>query len=408
MRYRLPVSAGTAHPAVFLLLIVPFGAMAGYVNVAVVYLLTQAGVSVEQSAALVALSYVPHTWKFLWAPIADTTLSRKKWYLLSASLSAVGIYASGAVPATPGSLPMLTAVVLLSNLAVTFLAMAVESLMAYCAPEEAKGRAGGWFQAGNLGGYGLGGGAGLWLAQNMPPPWIGSAALAACCLLCSAALAFVPEPPAPARTESYRRTLAELARDLWQVARSRRGSLGLLICFLPIGTGAASNLWAGVAGDWHASADTVALVTGVFGGIVSAVGCLAGGYVCDRMDRKAAYALYGLLQAGCAIAMALAPRTETLYVVFTLIYAVLNGLAYAGFSAVALEAIGRGAAATKYSLFASLSNMPIGYMTAVDGWAETRWGAGGMLHTEAAIAVLAVLVFVAVAAIGTRPRARPA
>ena len=47
----------------------------------------------------------------------------------------------------------------------------------------------------------------------------------------------------------------------------------------------------------------IALVTGVLGGIVSAAGCLVGGYWCDRMDRKTAYALYGLLQAVCAIAM---------------------------------------------------------------------------------------------------------
>ena len=67
------------HPVVFMILILPFGVMSGYLTVAVVYLLTQAGVSIEQSAELVALSYVPHTWKFLWAPIADTTLTRKRY-----------------------------------------------------------------------------------------------------------------------------------------------------------------------------------------------------------------------------------------------------------------------------------------------------------------------------------------
>jgi len=195
MPVKLAAATRPPHPAVFLFLMLPFGVMGGYLTVTVVYLLTQAGVSVEQSAALVALSYVPHTWKFLWAPIVDTTLSRKQWYLLSAGVTAVGTYATGAVPADESSLPLLTAVVLISNLAVTFLAMSVESLMAHGAPDDAKGRAGGWFQAGNLGGYGVGGGVGLWLAQNVPPPWIGSAALGATCLLCCAALAFIREPP---------------------------------------------------------------------------------------------------------------------------------------------------------------------------------------------------------------------
>jgi len=408
MPFRLAPPSGSPHPVVFLILILPFGVMSGYLTVTIVYLLTQAGVPVDESATLVAMSYIPHSWKFFWAPLVDTTLSRKTWYLSAAVVSALGIYATGAVSAEAASLPLLTAVVLISNFAVTFLAMSVESLMAYGAPEHAKGRAAGWFQAGNLGGFGLGGGAGLWMAQNFRAPWIAGAVLASASLLCCVAIAFIAEPQRVARAEKYYRTLASVVRDLWLVVRSRRGFLGLLICFLPIGTGAASNLWSALAGDWHASANTVALVTGVVSGIVMAAGCLVGGYVCDRMDRKAAYALFGMLMAGCAVAMALAPRSESMFAAFTLIYAFMNGLAYAGFSAIALEAIGLGAAATKYNLFASLSNIPIGYMTAVDGWAAARWGPGGMLHAEAAIGVLALLFFALVALLSARRRAQSA
>src|SRR5205814_2578146 len=343
MTLRLAAPSATPHPVVFLILILPFGVMSGYLTVTIVYLLTQAGVPVDESAALVAISYIPHSWKFVSAPLVDTTLSRKTWYLCATAVSGLGIYATGAVPAEAASLPLHTAVVLLSNLAVTFLAMSVESLMAYGTPEGAKGRSAGWFQAGNLGGFGLGGGAGLWIAQDFQPSWMAGAVLAAASLLCCAAIAFVAEPQRALREEKYYRTLANVIKDLWNVVRSRRGFLGLLICFLPIGTGAASTLWSAVAGDWKASAVTVALVTGALGGLVSAAGCLAGGYACDHMDRKAAYALYGILQALCAVAMALAPRTENMYVVFTLAYAFITGLTYAGFSAVVLEAIGRGA-----------------------------------------------------------------
>ncbi len=393
-----------AHPIVFLFLIVPFGAMGGYLTVAVAYQLTQAGVSVEEVAALIAVSYVPQTWKFLWAPIADITLSRKRWYALGAVVSALGIFATGVVQPDAKSLPLLYAAVLVSNVAATFLAMATESLMVYNTPPEAKGRASGWFQAGNLGGNGLGGGAALWLVQTLPDPWMAGAALAVVCALCAVALRFVPEPPPMLRTGHYGRMLVAVLKDLWQVARLRAGILALLICFLPIGSGAASNLWAAVADDWHATAGTVALVTGVLSGIVSAIGCVAGGYGSDRLDRKTAYALYGVLMAVCAVAMAVAPRTESMYVVFTLVYAFIQGLTYAGFTAVVLEVIGPGAAATKYNVFASLSNMPIAYMTLVDGWAHERWGAAGLLNIEAAMGVLGIIVFVAVAIAMTRRR----
>jgi MFS transporter, PAT family, beta-lactamase induction signal transducer AmpG len=394
------------HPWVFMILILPFGAMGGFLTVALAYLLTHHGVRLEQTAGLIALSYLPHTWKFAWAPIADTTLTRKRWYLIAGTLSAIGICLTGMIPLDAGHLPLLGAVVLVSNVAVTFLGMSVEGLMAYCTAPEQKGRAGGWFQAGNLGGTGLGGGAGLWLTQALPAHWMAGAILGTACFLCVFALLSVAEPAATHREGGLLRSLANVGRDLWSVATARLGFLALVLCFLPIGSGAASNLWSAIAGDWHASAGTVALVTGVLNGVVSAAGCLVGGWGCDRMNRMAAYSLYGLLQALCAVALALAPRTETSYVVFTLVYAFITGLTYAGFSAFVLEAMGMGAAATKYNVYASLSNFPIYYMTRIDGWAHTRWGPSGMLFTEAGLCVTGLVLFLGVVLLVRRRAAR--
>lgn len=393
-----------SHPSVFLVLILPFGVTSGFLTVALAYLLSQSGISVEKVAALVALSFLPHTWKFAWAPIADVSLSRKTWYVIGAVLSGAGLWAMAALPANLSTLPVLSAVVLVCNLGVTFLGMSVESLMAYGTPEHQKGRAGGWFQAGNLGGSGLGGGAGLWMAQHLQAPWISGAILGVACLLCCLALMFVPEPHSEHREASIAKSLANVVADLWSVARSRLGFLALVLCFLPLGSGAASGLWSAVSKDWHASANTVALVTGVFGGVVSAIGCLLGGFICDRMNRKAAYAAFGVLQALCAVGMAIAPRTETSYVIFTSLYALIMGLTYAGFSAFVLEAMGKGAAATKYSVFASLSNTPIWYMTLIDGAAYTRFGPRGLLLVEAAFGALGLLLFLVLLAMMPRPK----
>jgi PAT family beta-lactamase induction signal transducer AmpG len=384
------------HPWIFMVLILPFGMMSGYLTVAVAYLLTKAGVSVGDVAGLIAISFIPHTWKFLWAPVADTTLGRKTWYLIACVLSAVGFWATGAFPATRAGLAALTVVVVVANVAVTFLGMSVESLMAYEAPDDEKGRAGGWFQAGNLGGAGLGGGVGLWLAQNLAAPWMAGVVLGLVCLLCCIALLFVEEPTASHRHKNLGKSLFHVVIDLWNTAKSRMGAIALILCFLPVGSGAAGGLWSAVADDWKASANTVALVTGVIGGLVSAVGCVIGGWLCDRMNRKGAYVLYGVLQALCAVVMAIAPRTETTYVMFTMIYAFITGLTYAGFSAFVLEAMGLGAAATKFSLFASLSNMPIAYMTSIDGWAYGLWGAAGMLFTEAVMGAVGLVLFLGV------------
>jgi len=387
------MSSRKAHPVVFGILIIPFGVLGGYLSVAVGYMLQHAGISVETIAGLVAAGLVPHTWKFLWAPIADTTLTRKAWYWISAVVVALGVFATGALPATAASLPLLGIVILVSNIASTFMGMAAESLLAYGTDEHEKGRAGGWYQAGNLGGNGIGGGAGLFLAQALPHPWMASAIVGAVCLACGLALHFVPEPPATHRTGGVLADLKNVGKDLWGVAKSQRGFVALILCFLPLGSGAASGLWSAVASDWRASANAVALATGIGSGVLSAAGCVAGGWICDRMDRRYAYASFGVLQALCAVGMALAPHDQTNYVLWTSLYAFITGLTYAGFTAFVLEAMGLGAAATKYNVFASLSNMPIWYMTQIDGWAHTRFGPSGMLFTEACFGALGLLLF---------------
>lgn len=400
------------HPSLFMFLIVPFGAMGGYLTVAVAYLMAQHGVKTEAIAGLIALSYVPHTWKFAWAPITDTTMTRKTWYMIGSVLTAIGIYATGAIPATQANLPLLTMIVVGSNFGCTLLGMSVESLMAYATLEEEKGRAGGWFQAGNLGGNGLGGGLGLIIAQRLPHPWMAGAVIGVLCLLCAIPIMMLEEPQSTHKAETIGKSLLGVGKDLWGLAWSRGGFLAMVLCFLPIGSGAASNVWSAVAGDWHASADAVALATGLISGIISAAGCLVGGWFCDRMDRKSAYAAAGALQAATAVAMAFAPRTQNMFIIFTSVYAFVTGLTYAGFTAFALEAIGLGAAATKYNVLASLSNFPISYMTSVDGWSHGRWGAAGMLFMESACCLAGLAVFLTIASLvkrfGSAPASAPA
>jgi MFS transporter, PAT family, beta-lactamase induction signal transducer AmpG len=382
-----------AHPLVYLFLEIPFGLIGGYISVAFAYFFARAGVSVEAIAGLVGAGLLPQVFKFLWAPLVDASLSLKKWYVLSCIITAVSVMAMGIIPMKESSIPLLTMVVIIGNIAASFLGMAVNGLAAHDTPDESRGKVGGFMQAGNLGGGGIGGGAGLWLAQHLSNAWMPATILAISCLLCCIALFFVTEKSSTVKAEKIFTTLNNLFKDLWQTLKTRLGVLAMILCFLPMCTGAASGLWSAVADNWKASADTVAIVTGVLGGIVTALGCLAGGWICDRGNRHTAYVVFGLLQAFCAIGMAFCPHTEVMYIIWTLLYAVTSGLSYAGFSAFVFEAIGGGAAATKYTVYASLSNAPIYYMTIVDGWAQTRYGSSGMLYTEAICAAAGIALF---------------
>lgn len=382
------------HPFLFSILILPYGVSSGYVSVTIGFLLSQAGVSVEKIAALVAVSILPSVLKFLWAPLVDTVFSFKKWYWIGSIIGSIGIFATGILPFKESSLPQLTVIVFLCQIAITFLCMATDGLMAYNVPDTLKGRASGFFQAGNLGGVGLGGGLGLYLSQRLPAPWMTGAILAVICLSCSLALFFFNDPKISIREARISNTYKNLFNDVWNTIKTKSGSLGLLLCFLTLCTGAASNLFAAIGKDWFASADTIALVTGVAGGLLSAVGCLIGGWICDRMDSRNAYLLFGLAGAACIVGMGYAPRTEMMFIVWTSLYAIATGLGYAGFTAFTLEAIGKGAAATKFNIFTALSNSPIYLMTYIVGIAYTHFGAKGMFNTEAGFAVASVVLFI--------------
>lgn len=391
------------HPIVYLFLCTPFGASNGYLIVTLAYQLSHAHVSVAAISGLIALSLVPQTWKPLWAPLVDTTLNSKLWYVLAALASAATLGSIGLFPISQAGLTSITILVVTNSAATTFLAMAAENLMAHATSHDQKGRAGGWYQAGNLGGQGVGGGAALWLAVNFGYAWLPGAAMAALFMACCLALFFIAEPPADHRHASYVTSLTNVFKDVWNTAKLRTGYLAVLICFLPIGSGAAANLWSSVSGDWHASANVVALVNGVLGGAVSAAGCVVGGFLCDRMDRKFAYALFGLFLSAAALGMLVAARTPMSFVVFTLLYAFISGLNYGSFSAVVLDAIGKGAAATKYNILAGLSNVPILYMTSIEGLAYERWHSSGLLWSDALAGIVGVAFFYAVAIL-TRPR----
>jgi MFS family permease len=375
-----------------MVLFLPFGATSGFVQVTIGYTARQQGLGDAAIAEIVAINLLPHTFKFLWAPVPDSTFSRRGWYLVSNILSTVTLIILGFVPVRSDTINLLKLLIFLNSLAITFLGMSVEGLLANVVTDEQRGTASGWLQAGNLGGAGIGGGAALWLAQRIG---IGAAFLIAALtlMMCSMGLLTIHEPPRK-RHESIAGALRSVIADLWHtILLSRTGLLAMILCFLPVGSAAATALFAAMADRWNTSADAVALFTGLLAGIVAAVGCMAGGWLSDRMDRKIAYAVAGFLLAIVSVGMYLGPRSEAGYGIFTLSYQFASGVAYGAFTGFVLEAIGRGAAATKYNALASLSNIPIWYMTRLDGWASERWGPGIMLLVDAASEIIGVLIF---------------
>jgi len=388
------VTARRPHPAVWTLLYLPFGALGGFVTVAMTFEATKHGLTVGEGALLNGANMLTQWMKWAWAPIVDVTLTAKRWYLIATVCSAIGVLTMSAIPLGPATLGLILGVIAVSSLINSIVGMAIEAIISANSTPEDHGRISAWFQTGNLGGFGLGGGIGLFLIEKSPAPWIAGAVLGVAFLACCVGLLFV-EDVIPHPDRAIGASVRHVFVDLKDMVRTQGGLLAAFLCLLPVGTGAvqATLTQAEVAAQWGAGETEVMLVQGVLAAVVTAAGCFAGGWVVSKLHPQVGYSVIGLGLAAVAVGMAAGPATVTAYVVGNLVYAFGVGLAYAAFTAVALNAMGSGSGATKYNVFASLANFPIWWLGLLLGQIAGAYSGATALYAEAAFGVAGVAVF---------------
>ena len=66
------------HPWVWAVLYFPLGLAFGFPSVALGYLGSRAGLDLSAVAGIVGMTFLGSGWKFLWAPVGDYTLDRKR------------------------------------------------------------------------------------------------------------------------------------------------------------------------------------------------------------------------------------------------------------------------------------------------------------------------------------------
>ena len=375
----LPIAAPTWLYGVTTL---PFGVASGFAGIAMPFLLRKAGVSVEDIAKVFALCMIPSSYQFLWAPIIDLGPRRKHWLIAFSALGATCFFFALMLPIAT-SLTAFIALAVAGQALTGLTGSCNGGLMATTLPNEVRGSAGGWSNAGNLGGAALGAGVTMWLAERLARSQVGAI---------TAAMIFLPSLAALAIHENARprRRVGELFSGMfgsvWKTLRSRAGITGIIICSSPVGTAAAMGLFSAVGSDYHASDKVVTFVTGFAGGLVTAVGSLLGGYLCDRMPRRIAYISAGLLTAVCAFTMSLFPLTPDTFIYGASAYLFVAGLCYASYSALVLEVVGNAgeSASTQYTLFTAAANQAIAYTTILLGKGSAHWGGpAGMLKADA-------------------------
>lgn len=381
----------------------PFGLCGGYTTVALVFLLSRSGASAAQIGSFLFVILLPQSAKFLYAPLVDLTLGPRRWHAIGTLATAGALVMLALVAPAATEIGPLTVLGLISTVGITLVAIPTDVIMAYDVAPDRKGSAAGWSTAANLGGSAIGGGVALWLYGQGFAVWWLPVTLAAGCFLCMPFVLMTATREPFSAHLSWAAGQRALLRDTWAMIRSRVGALTMLLAILPIGTGAMQNLLPALAADWRAGPNEVALVSGGFSGVLQIAGSLIGGALCDRFNRRWTYCMAGLVLGAVVVAMAAGPRTPGAFIVFGLAYAFVIGIAYAAYGAAILEAIGTGAAASKFTLIVSASNLAIFGQGALEGWVHDRVSVTGMLLFEAVAAAAAVIVYGVASAWSRRP-----
>ena len=369
----------------------PYGSFSGVVAVALPYLLRRHGMAVEGIASVEALVQAPSIWYVLWAPVVDIKFRRRTWVVLLSVVS--GVCTAAALCLTmQASFRAATALFVVASAVNQPVSSALGGLAAVMMPDDRRGRAAGWSQAGIVSAGVATGALAVWLADrtvSVVPIAVGTLMIAP-----SLAALAVAEPR-PLRS-SRRARIRRVREDLLAAVRRRDVWLGIAFFLSPVGAGALINLFSGVAADYHASPSAIIGVAAL-GGVMIAFGALAGGVLLDRIDRWRAYPVVGLLTGASVVAMCFAPLTPLTYLIDAAVYALLTGFAYAAFMALALELVGTktNASGTLFTLFTAAVNAPVVYMLRIDGIGHAHFGVRGMLAFDGiANGVFAIILLI--------------
>src|SRR4051812_30680145 len=107
------------HPFLYFLLFLPFGATAGFITVVIGSLASKAGLPDSVIAGMVAMNTLPHTWKFLWAPLVDTVWTSRGWYITTNLISSAAIISIGFITISESTVGLLTGLIFINGLSTT-------------------------------------------------------------------------------------------------------------------------------------------------------------------------------------------------------------------------------------------------------------------------------------------------
>lgn len=418
---RLPNLLATrkGRIAAFFLMYLTEGLPVGFAMTTVATLLRRQGVGTAEIGGFLALTLLPWAFKWAYGPFVDLIASRRLgprrgWILAAQSMMVLTLLPLAALDLAT-QLAAFTALLFVHNLFGAVQDVAVDALAVTTLHEDERAFASGMMFGGQSLGVLVGGGGALLLVGRIGLG--GGIAVIALLLLAVMALVVMPmrehAEAAPLRLQGSLGAVAgEVGSFLREALRALFGSrlafAGLLFGVLPISAMAlARGLQANLAVDLGLSNDQIGALAAA-SQAATAVTCVVGGWLSDRLPLRRALASYVVLLSlpGLALMLALqqhgwtpgqaAPAAlVTAFMAAVLAYNALFGFIYGARVAVFMGITQPAVAATQFAAYMALTNLSITYSLVWQGYAVQHWGYAATLGLDALVGLscLAVLPF---------------
>jgi MFS transporter, PAT family, beta-lactamase induction signal transducer AmpG len=366
----------------------------GIVTLVIGNRLTALGVPVNKTAAMIAAAYFAFSLEFVWAPLVDSTLTRRHWFAGGVLLMCLSLATLVMAPWTIAGMLLLEGLAFVACSGAAIADAAIKGVMAYEVRPAQLGAASSYYAAGGYFAKAIGAAATLWMLAHVASRPLVGLATAGIAALAGTAIWLTPATmPVPLRAfpTAFRTTLA----DVWRFLRTRRGVIIALLCLLPFASGIEAGLIGAIASEWRVTPDELGAWIAL-----SAVGTISGamlaGWLSLRIGPWKTYLLLGWAMIAAVVVLALAPRVPVAFLVLEFVYRGLSGGGYAAILALVMTTIGKGAASTKASILWSLFNFAAVLPTMLEGRVHDHVGTTAMLLTGAALCVAGIGILLVV------------
>lgn len=370
------------RPWLFTFLIAPAAVFAlGLVDGALSFLLRREGVDPGRSASIVALLSLPHTIYFLWGPITDFFMRRRAWLMVSAAAAAATLVAAFSQP-NLGSRKSV-ALLFLAACIVDIVVAACGGMMGALKSEVNRRRASSFYQTGSLAFGAIAVFALTLFAGRLPLRSLGF--IIAAMVAVPALFALWAPPQSIVSGHTPRETAEHFWREFKETFFCWRAIPYTLLVTAPFCSGAMIGLITGLARDYGVNGQQVAWVNGLGGAFLTAAGALVVSLIPTHIRAPIAFILAGLANAAALGVLALGPLRPATYFTGTVLNLFTIGAGYALFTGVVLEFLGGSgkSGSSRYAIINSFGNLPVAYMSYLDGRAYTHWGPRGMSAADA-------------------------